>query len=918
MSRLRFPFRSQQSTTQINGVTPLSPREIANADYWRDQDALEWDKGKSKEIERLWGLENFGNTCYCNSVLQALYACQPFRQFVESYPDAPPPISPLGPAPGTANEPKTPGWSSRPSSPMATKSNPFDNPNLNTNMLQPTSPTPGDKKEKRSWTSLGRRPTSSGTAPPTLATIQQAQATPPQPTPTLNPTLDTPPIPSNPDQPPPTVFETIQTLFHHLSTSPPHQPLAPKKPANVSDNAQTASLLPASPPTNGNGPQPSLTTSSSPNQPQGPPLLASLPPPSAPRGGGPFQGGSLGRGVVRPEDLLKTVKKENEMFRGMSQQDAHEFLGWVLNKVAEDVEMVDRSLRSAGKEVTASTKNGKTFVQSLFEGTLTNETRCLSCESTSSRDELFLDLSIDIEQHTSVTACLRQFSASEMLCQKNKFYCDSCCGLQEAEKRMKIKRLPNVLALHLKRFKYQEHLGRYTKLFYRVPFPTQLRLPNTSDDTEDPDRLYELFACVIHIGNGPHHGHYVCLIRSAGRWVMCDDENIEPIDEDDIYRYFGDHPSGAGYVLFYQNVDLDLGGLGMKNPPPKPTKAEKTTPVTVTPPSQSLLDIADDTEPLRSPVLTAPIKVPLKIDPPSPNKIKATRLPSPVAATATLSMSTPIREPIAPQSAPSQSFPTNGHTSSANTTPASTASPSVGKDGKWYQRRKSEKDAKRVSAAPAPSLHRQGTSGTLNTLSSSATDSTTFAGLGVAVPSSMSGNDPESVSSSSPFTNSGTGTPYTPTPARSVPLAPPVEVSPTNMSSSVMSNYSSHTSGSATSVPQPPTGLGLGRQPSSTALGRKQSATGLGRKQSNNTNNNNNNNSNYSNTSYTARDRTVSTSSQSSTGGGGGGGGGLSRRLSGMGGKITRSSSGVFKLGLGKKDKDKNGTGMDKFEEERR
>lgn len=87
-----------------------------------------------------------------------------------------------------------------------------------------------------------------------------------------------------------------------------------------------------------------------------------------------------------------------------------------------------------------------------------------------------------------------------MLCQKNKFYCDSCCGLQEAEKRMKIKRLPNILALHLKRFKYQEALGRYTKLFYRVPFPTQLRLPNTSDETENPDRLYELFAVVVHIG----------------------------------------------------------------------------------------------------------------------------------------------------------------------------------------------------------------------------------------------------------------------------------------------------------------------------------------------------------------------------------------------------------------------------------
>lgn len=65
-------------------------------------------------------------------------------------------------------------------------------------------------------------------------------------------------------------------------------------------------------------------------------------------------------------------------------------------------------------------------------------TRKTQLPQVSSRDETFLDLSIDIEQNSSVTACLRQFSASEMLCHKNKFFCDSCCDLQEAEKRLVI------------------------------------------------------------------------------------------------------------------------------------------------------------------------------------------------------------------------------------------------------------------------------------------------------------------------------------------------------------------------------------------------------------------------------------------------------------------------------------------------
>lgn len=284
-------------------------------------------------------------------------------------------------------------------------------------------------------------------------------------------------------------------------------------------------------------------------------------------------------GVVSPHKFLEILRRDNEMFRTPMHQDAHEFLNLLLNEVVENVEKYSKlahkeegspgnGLDEALSPVVRATmpdavlKNSpltSRWVHELFEGTLTSETRCLTCENTSQRDEAFLDLSVDLEQHTSVTACLRKFSEEEMLCERNKFHCDKCGGLQEAEKRMKVKRLPRILALHLKRFKYTEDLQRLQKLFHRVVYPYYLRLFNTTDDAEDPDRLYELYAVVVHIGGGPYHGHYVSIIKTQDRgWLLFDDEMVEPVDKAYVRNFFGGEGNLAcAYVLFYQETTLE-------------------------------------------------------------------------------------------------------------------------------------------------------------------------------------------------------------------------------------------------------------------------------------------------------------------------------------------------------------------------
>lgn len=281
-------------------------------------------------------------------------------------------------------------------------------------------------------------------------------------------------------------------------------------------------------------------------------------------------------GVVSPHRFLEILRRENEAFRSAMHQDAHEFLNLLLNEVLDNVEAFSKqhpnlTLPQANGTVakTNGVRNGLDthWVHDLFEGLLTSETRCLTCENTSQRDEVFLDLSVDLAAHTSVTSCLRKFSEEEMLCERNKFHCDNCGGLQEAEKRMKIKRLPRILALHLKRFKYTEDLQRLHKLFHKVVYPFYLRLFNTTDDAQDADRLYELYAVVVHIGGGPYHGHYVSIVKTQDRgWLLFDDELVEPVDKAYVLSFFGGEPVpsaqdakqlACAYVLFYQETTLE-------------------------------------------------------------------------------------------------------------------------------------------------------------------------------------------------------------------------------------------------------------------------------------------------------------------------------------------------------------------------
>merc|ERR1711991_670764 len=102
---------------------------------------------------------------------------------------------------------------------------------------------------------------------------------------------------------------------------------------------------------------------------------------------------------------------------------------------------------------------------------------------------------------------------------------------------MVVTRAPVVLALHLKRFKFDERTGRMAKLSYRVVYPRVLRLLNGVAHVREV--VYDLVSVVVHVGAGPDHGHYISIAQRGGEWFVFDDEWVGMVGVEELEEFYG-------------------------------------------------------------------------------------------------------------------------------------------------------------------------------------------------------------------------------------------------------------------------------------------------------------------------------------------------------------------------------------------
>ncbi|XP_008206137.1 ubiquitin carboxyl-terminal hydrolase 2 isoform X2 [Nasonia vitripennis] len=265
--------------------------------------------------------------------------------------------------------------------------------------------------------------------------------------------------------------------------------------------------------------------------------------------------------VVNTSSLKSQIQRFAPRFMGYSQQDAQEFLRYLLEGLHEDVNRVTVKPQPIHTDIPDSysdsmkaAESWKRYLRSedstivdVFVGQLRSSLRCTVCDHVSVTLDPFWDLSLPIPSRSGtvrLNQCLEHFTREEVLDGDEKPTCSKCQMRRKCTKSFAIQKFPKILVIHLKRFSPMERFRG--KLSVLVDFPlTGLELsafaaPRVQGCT------YNLYGVANHSGT-THSGHYTayCKHPYSGEWHEYNDSRVTPVSARSVV-------SSEAYVLFYE------------------------------------------------------------------------------------------------------------------------------------------------------------------------------------------------------------------------------------------------------------------------------------------------------------------------------------------------------------------------------
>ena len=226
------------------------------------------------------------------------------------------------------------------------------------------------------------------------------------------------------------------------------------------------------------------------------------------------------------------------------QMDADEYYGLLVDKLETDINNLNL-------------KNYQNLFKYFFGIKLTDELYFVECNHKRYNESLSYNIQLEVKNYNNIDDSLKNYFKTEIMGGDNKIICEECKTKRLCHKKLKLKTLPNILVISLKRFDYDYRNMTKFKLNNYFEFPFELNMSEflinkkeTSEKKYNKNSIYELTGITIHYGVSDY-GHYYDLIKAVNnKWYKFNDTNITEFNEGDIPKEaFGDRET--------ENVDIE-------------------------------------------------------------------------------------------------------------------------------------------------------------------------------------------------------------------------------------------------------------------------------------------------------------------------------------------------------------------------
>lgn len=129
--------------------------------------------------------------------------------------------------------------------------------------------------------------------------------------------------------------------------------------------------------------------------------------------------------VDTPSKFLKSLSIFADHFKWGRQEDAHEFLRYVIDTCHTACARLSKARSSAASHTNAAAHaNTGTVMRDIFGGALLSQVKCMACKGESNKTDDIMDLSLDLCQTNSLKDALSRFFQPEILDGSNKYSCE--------------------------------------------------------------------------------------------------------------------------------------------------------------------------------------------------------------------------------------------------------------------------------------------------------------------------------------------------------------------------------------------------------------------------------------------------------------------------------------------------------------